>query len=192
MSEQRRVQEVLARYVRATDQRNGKAQGALFTADATVQIYAKTGPDGYEKVGEPVRGGAGVEYAVNNFMAPHPEGGSSHHTTSDHIIEIDGDHAHLNAQFIVFEVRALTRPAEGRQAGRSRRSTGGGPPHRVRVLRHGPATHGRRMEDHPPPSSDGHARGARGDLSDLHRRQQSARPHEHQAGAPPSARSTEP
>jgi hypothetical protein len=26
--------------------------------------------------------------------------------------KIDGDHAHLNAQFIVFEIRAAARPAE--------------------------------------------------------------------------------
>jgi len=58
-----------------------------------------------------------VEYAVTHFMSPHPEGGASHHTTSDHLIEIDGDSAHLNAQFIVFEVRAAVRPEEGWPAG---------------------------------------------------------------------------
>lgn len=113
MSDERKVQEVLARYVRATDARDGKTQGALFTDDAIVQIYIKTGPADYEPFGEPLIGGAGVEYAVTNFMVPHPENGSSHHTTSDHIIDIDGDRAHMSAQFIVFEVRALTRPADG-------------------------------------------------------------------------------
>jgi hypothetical protein len=113
MSNERKVQEVLARYVRATDRRDGKSQGALFTDDATVQIFAKTGHDAYEPFGEPIIGGSGVEYAVDNFMAPHPEGGSSHHTTSDHLIEVDGDRAHMNAQFVVFEVRATSRPAGG-------------------------------------------------------------------------------
>lgn len=113
MSDERKIQEVLAHYVRATDRRDGKSQGALFTDDATVQISIKTGPDAYEPFGEPIIGGAGVEYAVDNFMAPHPEGGSSHHTTSDHIIEVDGDRAHMNAQFVVFEVRATSRPAGG-------------------------------------------------------------------------------
>jgi hypothetical protein len=50
-------------------------------------------------------------------MAPHPEGGSSHHTTSDHLIEVDGDCAHLNAQFIVFQVQAARRPETGWPAG---------------------------------------------------------------------------
>ncbi|WTP61642.1 nuclear transport factor 2 family protein [Streptomyces phaeochromogenes] len=113
MSDERRVQEVLAHYVRAADRRDGKSQGALFTDDAIVDVFIKTGPDAYEKVGEPIVGGAGVAYAVDNFMAPHPEGGSSHHVTADHLIEVDGDEAHMNAHFVVFEVRALSRPAGG-------------------------------------------------------------------------------
>jgi ketosteroid isomerase-like protein len=113
MSEEQRVREILARYVRATDRRDGKTQGSLFTDDAVVQIFIKTGPDAYEPLGEPLIGGAGVQYAVENYMAPHPEGGSSHDTTSDHVIEVDGDRAHMNAQFVVFEVRATSRPAGG-------------------------------------------------------------------------------
>jgi hypothetical protein len=62
-------------------------------------------------------GGAGVEYAVTNFMSAHPEGGSSHHTTLDHLIDIDGDQVHLNAQFIVYRVQAAARPPEGWPAG---------------------------------------------------------------------------
>jgi hypothetical protein len=113
MSDERKVQEVLARYVRTTDRRDGKSQGALYTDDAIVEIFIKTGNDAYQPIGEPIIGGSGVEYAVENFMAPHPEGGSSHHTTSDHVIEVDGDRAHMNAQFVVFEVRATSRPAGG-------------------------------------------------------------------------------
>lgn len=117
MSDEREIQEVLARYVRATDRRDGRTQGALFTDDAAVQILVRTGTDSYEAFGEPLRGGAGVEYAVANLMAPHPEGGSSHHTTSDHLIDVDGDRAHLNAQFVVFEVRTTPRPADGPPSG---------------------------------------------------------------------------
>ncbi|KOV52590.1 MULTISPECIES: nuclear transport factor 2 family protein [Streptomyces] len=116
MSDERRVQEVLARYVRATDRRDGKAQGALFTDDAVVQIFVRTGSD-YEPFGEPLIGGAGVEYAVTHLMASHPEGGSSHHTTSDHIIEVNGDSARLSAQFVVFAVQASPRPVHGWPAG---------------------------------------------------------------------------
>jgi ketosteroid isomerase-like protein len=114
MHDERAVQEVLARYVRATDRRDGAAQGALFTDDADVRIFEKAGPGRYEPVGEPLIGGAGVRYAVENFMAPHPEGGSSHHVTADHLITVEGDTAHLNAQFVVFEVR--TTPERSIQA----------------------------------------------------------------------------
>lgn len=113
MSDERKVQEVLARYVRATDKRDGAAQGALFTPDATVQIYSKTGPDSYEPVGAPLIGGDAVRHAVENFMAPHPERGSSHHVTADHIIEVEGDRAHMNAQFIVFRILSDARPPDG-------------------------------------------------------------------------------
>ncbi|MEV6126499.1 nuclear transport factor 2 family protein [Streptomyces violaceusniger] len=113
MSDERKIQEVLARYVRATDRRDGAAQGTLFTDDAIVQIYTRTGQDPYEPFGEPLIGGAGVAYAVANLMAPHPEGGSSHHITVDHIIDVEGDNAHLSAQFVVFSVLAAARPADG-------------------------------------------------------------------------------
>ena len=113
MSDERKVQEVLARYVRAADRRDGKSMGALYTDDAIGEIFAKTGPDTYQPIGEPIIGGSGVEYAVDNFMAPHPQGGSSHHTTSDHLVEVDGDRAHMHAQFVVFEVRATPRPVGG-------------------------------------------------------------------------------
>jgi hypothetical protein len=113
MSDERKVQEVLARYVRATDARDGAAQGALFTEDAIVEIFTKTGPDAYKPVGVPIVGGAGVAYAVDNFMAPHPKGGSSHHVTLDHLSEITGDRAHVNAQFIMFEIRGEAEPSAG-------------------------------------------------------------------------------
>ncbi|WP_127508061.1 nuclear transport factor 2 family protein [Actinoplanes solisilvae] len=113
MSDEREIQEVLSRYVRATDRRDGKTQGALFTDDAIVQSFTRTGTDDYEPVAPPLIGGAAVAYAVDNYMLPHPVGGASHHVTSDHIIEVDGDRAHLNAQFIVFRIQGAARPEGG-------------------------------------------------------------------------------
>ncbi|MGI3201030.1 nuclear transport factor 2 family protein [Streptomyces sp. GLT-R25] len=164
MSDERKVQEVLAHYVRAADRRDGKSQGALFTDDAIVDVFVKTGPDAYEKVGEPIVGGAGVAYAVDNFMAPHPEGGSSHHVTADHLIEVDGDEAHMNAHFVVFEVRALSRPAGGWPED-AFGAQGTIRPHRVRLLRHRPAPHRRRVEDRPAQRPARHAVRGPGGLS---------------------------
>jgi hypothetical protein len=113
MSDERRIQEVLARYVRATDRRDGKAQGALFTDDAVVQSFSSTGPGSHEPVAPPLIGGAAVAYAVDHYMVPHPVGGSSHHVTADHIIEVDGDRARMNARFIVFRIQAAARPESG-------------------------------------------------------------------------------
>ncbi|MGQ5639025.1 MULTISPECIES: nuclear transport factor 2 family protein [unclassified Streptomyces] len=113
MNDEREVQEVLARYVRATNRRDGRAQGALFTDDAVVQIQTRTASGVYEPFGESLIGGTAVQYAVEHFMEPHPEGGSSHHITSDHVIEVGGDRAHLNAQFIVFRVCGRSRPQTG-------------------------------------------------------------------------------
>jgi hypothetical protein len=110
MGDTQAITEVLARYVRATDERDGAGQGALFTDDAVTQIYART-DDGYEAAGEPLIGGSGVRFAVENFLAAHPSGGCSHHITADHLVEIDGDSAHLNAQYLVLEVRSLPEPA---------------------------------------------------------------------------------
>src|ERR1700679_1537284 len=117
MDERSRIQEVLARYVRATDARDGAGQGALFTDDAVVRIFSKIAAGAHPEVGEPLIGGAGVEFAVTNFMPPHPPLGSSHHVTADHIIEVDGDTARLNAQYVVFEVRGAAPPAGGWPAG---------------------------------------------------------------------------
>jgi hypothetical protein len=51
------------------------------------------------------------------MMRPHPARGWSHHTTQDHIIEVNGDDATIDAQFVVFEVRGKERPATGWPAG---------------------------------------------------------------------------
>lgn len=113
MTDERAIDEVLARYVRATDRRDGAAQAALFSDDSTVEIRTRVAVDRWEPVGQPLAGPAAVRYAVENFMAPHPPGGSSHHVTANHIVDVDGDTAHLTAQFVVFSTRGAQRPADG-------------------------------------------------------------------------------
>lgn len=115
MSDERAVQQVLARYVRATDRRDGQALAALFTESGTVQIFHK-GIEQPETVGELV-GREAISNAVSNMMKPHPSGGWSHHTTHDTIIEVNGDTATLDAQFIVFSVLGAEKPEGGWPAG---------------------------------------------------------------------------
>jgi hypothetical protein len=111
MSEERAVQQVLARYVRGTDARDGSAVAAVFTEAGRIEIsYNNSGK--LEPLGELV-GRETIAAAVSQMMKPHPPRGWSHHTTHDHIIDINGDDATLDAQFVVFEVRGKERPAAG-------------------------------------------------------------------------------
>jgi hypothetical protein len=111
MSEERAVQQVLARYVRGADARDGAAVAAVFTEDGRVEIsYNNSGK--LEPLGELV-GRETIAAAVSQMMKPHPSRGWSHHTTHDHIIDVNGDDATLDAQFVVFEVRGKERPAAG-------------------------------------------------------------------------------
>ena len=89
MSEERAVQQVLARYVRGTDARDGVAVAAVFTEDGRVEVsYNNSGKS--EPLGVLV-GRDAIAAAVSQMMKPHSARGWSHHTTHDHIIEVDGD-----------------------------------------------------------------------------------------------------
>ena len=117
MSDERSVQQVLARYVRAADARDGAAMSALFAPAATVEIFFNDAGVP-QKVAELV-GAEAIGGAIAGMMAPHPPRGWSHHTTHDHIIEVDGDDASLDAQFVVFNTVGDERPADGWPAGAS-------------------------------------------------------------------------
>jgi len=82
MSDEREVQQVLARYTRAADARDGAAMAALFLPDGRVEIYySRSGVP--ELLGELV-GPEAIGRAVGQMMKPHPERGWSYHTTYDH------------------------------------------------------------------------------------------------------------
>lgn len=111
MSDERAVQEILARYVRAVDARN---------ADEVAELYAKDGAEilSYNRAGTPERiavisGSRAIRDAVAALLPPHPALGWAHHATFDPIVAMDDDIASLQAQFIVFEVRGTQRPAGG-------------------------------------------------------------------------------
>ncbi|WP_263356389.1 nuclear transport factor 2 family protein [Acidicapsa ligni] len=111
MTDERAVQQVLAKYVRGTDARNGAAVAAQFTPDGRVEIFYSNSGD-LQPLGVLV-GHDAIVGAVANMMRPHPPRGWSHHTTHDPIIEVNGDEAQMDAQFIVFNVVGKERPATG-------------------------------------------------------------------------------
>ena len=111
MSEEREIQQVLARYVRAADHRDGVAMASLFLPDGKVEIYHNNA-GAPEPIGE-LDGPEAISAAVSTMLRPHPPRGWSHHTTHDPIIEVDGDEVTIDAQFIVFNVVGAEKPAAG-------------------------------------------------------------------------------
>lgn len=111
MSDIQDVREVLARYVRAADRRDGRAMSSLFVADAEVSIFYANG--GKTELIGVLSGADAIGAAVSTMMKPHPPRGWSHHTTHDHIVEIKGDRATIDAQFIVFNTLGDERPSAG-------------------------------------------------------------------------------
>ncbi|MFC4211621.1 nuclear transport factor 2 family protein [Pedobacter lithocola] len=110
-SDERQVQQVLAKYVRAADQLNGDAMKALFTKAGKVEVYYLNA--GVEEPLFVLSNPDEIANAISNLMAPHPARGWSHHTTHDHIISVNGDTATLDAQFIRFDTLGDARPENG-------------------------------------------------------------------------------
>ena len=117
MSDELAVQQVLARYVRAHDRRDGAAMAALFTPEARVTIFYNNNPDGEpELIGE-IAGREAIGQAVTHMMKPHPPRGWSHNATDGLLIDIDGDRATVDAQCMVFSILGDAKPASGWPAG---------------------------------------------------------------------------
>jgi hypothetical protein len=115
MSDELAVQQVLAHYVRAHDRRDGAAMAALFTPRARVEIFYNNAGE-LEPLGELV-GREAIANAVVHLMKPHPPRGWSHNATDGLLVDIDGDRATVDAQFMVFSILGDAKPASGWPAG---------------------------------------------------------------------------
>jgi SnoaL-like domain len=111
MSDELAVQQVLAHYVRAHDRRDGAAMAALFTPQGRVEIFYNNAGE-LEPLGE-LMGREAIANAVVHMMKPHPPRGWSHNATDGLLIEIDGDRATVDAQFMVFSILGAERPDAG-------------------------------------------------------------------------------
>ena len=111
MTDERQIDEVMARYVRAADFRDPAAMAALFTEDAIVEISYR-GRDGLEPLGS-LKGAEAIGQAVAGILPPHPARGWSHHTSLNHIIDVDGDTAGVDLHFVNYDVRGDEAPAAG-------------------------------------------------------------------------------
>jgi SnoaL-like domain len=115
MSDELAVQQVLAHYVRAHDRRDGAAMAALFTPRGRVEIFYNNAGE-LEPLGE-LAGREAIANAVVHIMKPHPPRGWSHNATDGLLIDIDGDRATVDAQFMVFSILGDAKPASGWPAG---------------------------------------------------------------------------
>jgi hypothetical protein len=115
MSAEDEIREIVSRYTRAADQRDGEVLAKLYEADAVVEIHYR-GPDGMELLGT-LSGAVQIAAAMSTAMAPHPPLGWSHHTTYDHLVSVDGDEANIDTQFITFDVVGTKKPEGGWPAG---------------------------------------------------------------------------
>jgi SnoaL-like domain len=115
MSTENEVREIVSRYTRAADRRDGEEMAKLYEADAVVEIHYR-GPDGMELLGT-LSGGEQIATAMTTAMAPHPSLGWSHHTTYDHLVSVDGDEATVDTQFVTFDVVGAKKPEGGWPAG---------------------------------------------------------------------------
>jgi hypothetical protein len=115
MSIEQEITQVVSRYTRAADARDGEAMATLYEDDAVVEIRYR-GPEGLELLGT-LSGGAQITAAMTTAMAPHPPLGWSHHTTYDHVVSVGDDEASIETQFITFDVAATRKPEGGWPAG---------------------------------------------------------------------------
>jgi hypothetical protein len=111
MSDERDIQQVIAKYVRAVDRRDGVALAELFIPNGKVTIFYTNG--GKEELIVELAGREVIGDAMSKLMKPHSALGWSRHTTFDTIIEVDGERATIDAQFIVYNVVGAEKPAAG-------------------------------------------------------------------------------
>ena len=117
MSDELAVQQVLSHYVRAHDRRDGAAMAALFTPQARVTIFYNNPPHGEPEVIGEIAGREAIAEATAHMMKPHPARGWSHNATDGLWVNIDGDRATVDAQFMVFSIFGDAKPASGWPAG---------------------------------------------------------------------------
>jgi uncharacterized protein (TIGR02246 family) len=100
MTDRHEVTEVLARYVRALEARDAKAVAALFAPDGVFEIASRYGREDYTTRATVV-GRDKIQALMESGVLP--PGRGTHYLTTDHIVEIDGNEARMDAQFLTIE-----------------------------------------------------------------------------------------
>jgi hypothetical protein len=101
MTDRSEIVEALAHYVRALEERDGQAIAALFAADGEFEVFSRDGVNGYVATGVRVVGRDNIRAMIENGSLP--PGRGMHYLTTDHLVEINGDEATMDAQFVAVE-----------------------------------------------------------------------------------------
>ncbi|MFE7750472.1 nuclear transport factor 2 family protein [Streptomyces sp. NPDC057428] len=100
MSDRLEIIEVLARYVRALEERDAKAVAALFAPEGAFEIQSRSGREAYA-TRVTVTGPDKIQALMESGTLPATRG--NQYFTTDHIVDIDGDEARMDAQFLTVE-----------------------------------------------------------------------------------------
>ena len=100
MTDEQEIQQVVSKYVRAVDARDGNAMKELYIENGVVEIYF--GPFKPTKKLGVLEGAEAIGKSVSQMMKPHAKGGWSHHVATNPIIAISGDSATIDTHFIVY------------------------------------------------------------------------------------------
>ena len=104
MSARAEIIELLGRYIRSLEDRDGKAIAALFVPDGEFRLYSRPGSGDFAPSSF---GAAGRDNIRALFESGSRQPGHGlHYLTSDHIVDVDGDKATITAQFVCVESNA--------------------------------------------------------------------------------------
>ena len=112
MSDRAEIIELLARYVRALEERDGKAVADLYTPDGEFRFYSRAGWGKFtERADGPVAVGREEIEAVVAVAGIRPIGRGFHYLTTDHIVDIHGDAGTISSHLILVESNTEISPA---------------------------------------------------------------------------------
>ena len=115
MDERVEIIDVLARYVRAIEDRDGDALVALFAPAGRFEVLSRRGKEEYVTHALEMVGHEALRAAMKTGELP--PGHSMQYLTTDHIVDIAGDEARLRAQFLAVQAVGKSRPEDGWPSG---------------------------------------------------------------------------
>jgi hypothetical protein len=115
MNDRYAIGEVLARYVLAMAERDGKALSELFAPAGVFELFGHHDRDDDAAPDVRIVGRDNIRAMIENGSLP--PGRGMYYLTTDHVVEIADDEASIQAQFVAVESNAAVRPESTWTAG---------------------------------------------------------------------------